>query len=78
MGAGSPSVSVGGDQHPATVRATRSRSNNAHRQGGMGTAAGGVSTISTVVFRSWPSFDGYFLLNEGWLDGAGEAPSTNC
>ena len=46
---------LGGINTAPTVRATRSRSDNAHRQGGMGTAAGVDSAISTVVFRSWPS-----------------------
>ena len=41
VGAGSPSVRCwGGINTTATVRATRSRSNNAHRQGGYGDGGG--------------------------------------
>jgi hypothetical protein len=46
---------LGGDQHRTDCQGNPFEIGNAHRQGGMGTAADLDSAISTVVFRSWPS-----------------------
>ena len=80
VGAGSPSVrGWGGINNSPTVRATRSRSDHAHRQGGMGTAAGVDSAISTVVFRSWPSSRWLFSPERGMFGRCrGKHRQTGC
>ena len=73
VGAGSPSVRCwGGINTSPTVRATRSRSDNVRRQRGVwGRRRKEFRRSRPLSSGRGLHFDGYFLLNEGWLDGAG-------